>query len=203
MKLSKTSWLILGIGILAIGVGGLYMLYSQQRQEQQRLDDRLAVAQMTLPTLVSEKEDSERQLTQLKNQLARLETELTQAGSLLAEAAMSFPDSVESIEYGEALFQIADDLEITRITTSPPTYKEVEGVTLSVGSFMVNVVGDVADILDFIDTIATHEDFLSTTVELVNIDIQEPPLEGEQEGLAEEAKSSAIVRLTVYGHTGE
>jgi len=36
MKLSKTAWLILGIGIFVIALGCLYMLYSQQAGEQEQ-----------------------------------------------------------------------------------------------------------------------------------------------------------------------
>jgi len=207
MKISKTAWLILGIGIFVIAVASLYMVYFQQGREQERLNDSLSVAQQTLPELASEKDDWERQLTQLGSQLARLKSELARATSRLADSKTSFPKSVESIEYGERLFNIADgcDLVITEFTASEPGDKKVEvevgdikveDVTYFVTSFTVDVEGEVTDILDFINTIATDEYFINATV--VEVDMVVPELASE-----EEEKPSATIKLDIYGYQGE
>ncbi|MCL0076753.1 hypothetical protein M1O12_01840 [Dehalococcoidia bacterium] len=199
MRLSKTSWLILGVGIFLIAFGGLYMLYARQSRELQQVEASLLVAQAALPGAVSEKEDRASQLSQLESRLARSESELVQAESLLHKAAAKFPESVESIEYGEALFAIAKehDLKITTLIPSRPADKTVEGVTFSVTFFAVDVVGEVADILDFISTIAVgDEDFASARLELVDIVFPEP-VEENVEGTE---NSSASIRLAIYGY---
>jgi len=200
MKLSRTAWLILGIGVFAIAIGSLFWVYLEQRGEQQRLDDSLSVAQATLPTLVSERAN-------LESQLSQSESELAQARSLLYEVKASFPESVESIEYDEALFDIADDcnLKITNLTASEPsdeevesiTYsdEEVESVTYSVASFTVEVEGTVPHILDFINTITTDEYFINATIERVDMQVPEPG-EGKE-------KPSATIDLIIYGYQGE
>ena len=190
MKLSKTAWLILGIGIFVIACGCLYMLYSQQAGEQEELADSLAVAQGALPQLVSEREDLESQLTQWEGQLA-------EAASSLVKIEARFPESVQSIEYDERLFEIADDcdLEITSLTASELGDKKVEDVTYAVTSFGVEVEGEVADILDFVNAIATSEYFTTATMETVNMDIPEPE--------EEEDKPSATIGLVIYGYQGE
>ena len=204
-RLSKTSWLILGIGIFVIALVSLYMVYRQQGREQERLNDSLLVAQATLPTVVSEKEDWESQLTQRESQLTQRESQLTQQESQLAQATSlldttqaSFPESVESIEYDEELFRIADnwDLEITTLTASEPGDKEVEGITFSVTSFTADVKGEVADILGFISTIATDEDFINATTELVNIKVPEPLTEAEKEAIKERVTKEIMEELT-------
>ena len=225
LRLSKTAWLILGIGIFIIAFGGLYMLYSQQDNEGKQLDDSLLAAQTTLPKVTSEKEDWERQLTQLESQLTQLDSQLTQATSLLAQRKMSFPESVESIEYDERLFQIANGsgLEITTLTASEPGDEtvevevediEVEDITYSVTSFMVNVKGKASElpfeteealqnyidvtvdkILAFITTIVTDKDFTTATVELVNINIPEPLTDEEKEQMKEERTKDIMKRL--------
>lgn len=196
MKLSRTAWLILGIGVFAIAFVSLYVVYLQQGREQQRLDDSLSLAQATLPTVVLERDD-------LKNALA-------QATSLLNAARSGFPDSVDSIRVDEKLFEIAKicDLKITSLTTSEPSDEEVETVTYSVAPFVVDVKGEVADILDFINTIATDEYFTNTTVELVDIVVPEPLTEKEKRGLTEAAIAgretpSATIDLIIYGYQGE
>jgi len=207
MKISKTAWLILGIGIFIIAFASLYVVYFQQGREQERLSDSLSVAQQTLPKLASEKDDWERQLTQLGSQLARLKSELARATSLLADSKTSFPKSVESIEYGERLFKIADGwgLEIIRFTASEPGDQKVEvevgdikveDVTYFVTSFTVDVEGEVTDILDFINTIATDEYFINATV--VEVDMVVPELASE-----EEEEPSATIKLDIYGYKGE
>jgi len=189
MKLSKTFWLILGIGISVIAVGILGWFYLDQRGEQQRLDDNLEVAQRTYSILVSQRDD-------LESQLSQSESELAQAESLLREAKARFPESVESIEYDAALFGIADDcdLEITKLTASEPSDEEAETITYITASFTVDVEGTVAHILDFINTIATDEDFTNATIEMVNMKVPEPDEEGEP---------SATINLVIYGYQGE
>lgn len=188
MRLSKTAWLILGIGIFVIAFATLFMLHSQQSGEQEWLEDSLSVAQALWPELISEREDLESQLTQLESQL-------TQAKSSLSSSKARFPKSVQSIEYDEALFDIAEDcdLEIVKLTASEPTDQEVEDVTYAITSFEVEVRGEITDILDFINTIATDEDFTNATIELVNIDTK----------LDEDKKPSATIKLIIYGYKGE
>jgi len=194
MKLSRTFWLILGIGISVIAVGILGWFYLDQRGEQQRLDDNLAVAQRTYPTLVSQRDD--------------LENALAQATSLLNAARSGFPDSVDSIRVDEKLFEIADDCEITKLTASEPSDEKVEGITYITAPFVVDVKGEVADILDFINTIATDEYFINATIELVDIVVPEPLTEKEKRGLTEDEikeakKPSATINLVIYGYQGE
>jgi len=188
MRLSKTFWLILGIGISVIAVGILGWFYLEQRGDGQRLDDSLSSAQVTLPTLVSQRGDLESQLTQSDSELAEAESWLNELKAIF--------ESVESIEYDEALFDIADDcnLEITRLTALEPRDEEVETITYITASFTVDVEGTVAHILDFIDTIATDEDFTNATIGLVNMQVPEPE---------EEGKPSATINLVIYGYQGE
>jgi len=195
MRLSRTFWLILGIGISVIAVGILGWVYLDQRGEHKRLDDNLAVAQRTYSILVSQRDD-------LESQLSQSESELAQAESLLREAKASFPESVESIEYDDALFGIADDcdLEITKLTASEPSNEEAETITYITASFTVDVEGEVADILDFINTIATSEYFTNVTnftnavIKSVTMQVPEPDEEGEP---------SATINLVIYGYQGE
>jgi hypothetical protein len=198
LRLSKTAGLILGIGIFVIAFASLYMVYSGQGDEQERLDDSLSVTQAILPKLVSEKEDWESQLTTLESELTQWESALTRATSLLNRTAASFPESVESIEYDEELFRIADGwkLEIINLTASEPADQEAEDITYSVTSFTVKVSGEVADILGFINTIVTHEDFLDATVEQVNISIPVPLTEAEKEQIKEGFTGEIMEELT-------
>jgi type II secretory pathway pseudopilin PulG len=117
MKLSRKVGLIIVIVIFAVALGILFTIYSGQTKERDQLDDRISRAQTLLPGLVDNREEKE--------------DELTQAQSLFNANQAKFPQSVKSIEYGEDLFEIADDcnVDITKLTASPPTGKTVGSVT--------------------------------------------------------------------------
>jgi hypothetical protein len=203
IRLSRTAWLILGIGVLVIALGSLYTVYSRQVSEQQGLEASLSAAQARWPQVISARQAAEAELTQWQDKLA-------EATSLLAKSEAKFPESAESIKYDELLFDIADvcDLEVMSLTASEPSDEKVEDVTYFITSFTVEVKGEVANILDFINTIVTHEDFITATVEVVNITVPEPLTEEEKEGLTkEEIKKketpSATIKLVIYSYKGE
>ena len=222
MKLSRTAWLILGIGILVIALGTLYTINSRQVSEQEQLSDSLAAAQARWPTVISARQA-------LEAELAQWEGKLAEATSLLAKSQAKFPKSAESIKYDELLFDIADvcDLEVMSLTASEPQSKkekvevediEVEDVTYIVTSFDLEVEAagskpgtlekfetyideTIANILDFINTIATGEDFTTATIESVIMKNLEPPANADE--LEGAPKPSATIKITIYSYKGE
>lgn len=195
MRFSRTAWLILGIGISAIIIGAVGWFYFQKAQEQHELDNRLSLAQTTLPTIISQRNDLESQLTQM-------ESDWAQAKSSLAQVTVQFPESVESIEYDEVLFDIADDcnVQITNITASEPRDAEIEGIIYSIAPFTVKVEGTVAHILKFIETIATS-DYSPSETNFVNASINIVLMENLEPG--EGGKPLASIRMDIYGYRGE
>jgi len=174
MKPGKKVWIIVGIGIFAIVLGILFTVYFQQVGEREELNDRLEAAEALLPGLEAVREE--------------LEDQLAQATSLLNKNQAEFPESVESIEYDDDLFEIADDcnVDITRLTASPPTSTKVGTVTYSISSFTVVVSGDIDDILDFIYAIRTGDDF-------------QLPWSAAVTG-ASIASGTATINLNIYGY---
>jgi len=197
MKLSKTAFLVLGIGVFIIVFAALYAISYGESGKQKRLNDSLATAQTLLPKLVSGRGALESQLVQRQSALAEAE-------SLLSTAKARFPNSSESIEYDEVLFSIADDcdLEVMSLSVAVPQEKKVEDVTYIVTPFEVKVrgkvEGEVTNILDFVNAIATSKDFASATLELVNIRVPEPPAEGEEPEMP-----SATIKFVGYSYKGE
>jgi len=147
MRLSKQVWLVVGIAVLAVVLGFLFMTYSQTAEDHRQLKDRLTVAQTRLPGLTAQKAD-------LQNQDSR-------ARSSLETSQAKFPESVASIEYGDDLFDTADEskVRIIKLTASSPVDRQVGAITYSVSSFVVVVKGDVKDMLDFVHALRTTEDF--------------------------------------------
>ena len=178
MKVSKKVWLIIGGIILIVALVGLYTVYSGQAGVRGNLNERLDRAQTLLPGLTKQKQD--------------LEDQLASAQSSLEASQAQFPESVESIEYDDDLFEIAADcnVDISKITASPPTSRTVGAVTYPVSSFVMDVSGSVDDILTFINAVRTGEDFQlpwSAEVMSINIDV---------------AGSAATITVNIYGYKG-
>lgn len=176
MKLSKKVLLIVVIVIFAVALGILFSIYDGQAKEREELNDRMSQAQILLPGLTDNREEKE--------------DDLTQAEWLLEASQAQFPESVESIEYDDDLFEIADDCNVglTKVTASKPTNKTVGTVTYSVSTFTVVVKGSIDNILEFIYAIRTGDDFQlpwSAEVTGVNMNV---------------ASGSATVNLIIYGY---
>jgi hypothetical protein len=159
MKLSKRALLIVITVIIVIALASLFTIYFRQAGERDQLNDRLDRARTLLPGLAANKES--------------LEDQLIQAQSLLDTHRIKFPKSVESIEYGEYIFEIADrcNVKLSFLSFPKPTSTKIGGVTYSVASLSLPVSGTVADIFKFINTIKTDDRFASTQVNSVNLNV--------------------------------
>jgi len=232
MKLGKTAWLILIIGVFIIAIGSLYWLYLQERPKQEELSQTLSRTQATIPILAAER-------TKLENTLTELEDKLVQAVSQLETAKAPFPNSVQSIEVDELLFRLAHDweLEIVSLFATEPSDEtvaveveesevedlEVEDITYLLTYFTVDVKGKtpesafkteaeyeayiaetIEDMLNFIHSIVIQKDINTATVELINIDIPEPLTEEElEEEGTDVARPLATIKLMIYSYEGE
>jgi type II secretory pathway pseudopilin PulG len=180
MKISKKVWLIIGVAILIAAVVILVRIYTQQVREQEQLSVSLAAQQTLLRGLTASKNETEKQLAQ--------------AESLFNTSQAKFPESVESIEYGEDLFKIADDCNVELIALSPsmPTDKTGGAVTYSISSFVIEIQGNVNDVLDFINAIRTGDGFqLPWSAEMKNVSI-----DFGDEGVV------ATINVDIYGYKG-
>jgi len=209
MKLGKTALLVLGIGIFILGFAILFTLYSGQSGEQVLLNKNLATSQGLLPGLIAEKED-------FAGQLAQWEGELDKAMLALSKSEGRFPKSVESIEYDEVIFKLAEQsgLLIIELMASEPAEEVVKGTEItyvvttievvvwnsdslpsSAGDFEVYIDETVDKVLEFIHLIVTTPDFGVATIQVAAIEALEPPeeLDGSETG------PEATIQLLIYG----
>ena len=182
MKLNKKVWLIVVIVIFAVVLGILFSIYAGQARELGQLEKALNATEKLESGLEAQITGS----AGLKNQLEQAEKELK-------EKKKQFPESVESIEYDDDLFEIADDCNVglTKLTASKPTNKTVGTVTYSVSSFVVVVQGSIDNILEFIYAIRTGEGF----------DLPDFPWSAEVTSVKINVSGgSATVNLVIYGY---
>jgi hypothetical protein len=151
MKLSRKVALIVGIAVIVALLCVVFTIYFQQVRERQDLNERLESATVRSAQLTAEKGD--------------LEDDLAQAESLLYTSQAEYPQEVHSIEYGEHIFELIDDCNLTLGSLSFPKPSSTK-VSLS-----LPVSGSVADIFEFIHTINTDDRFASTSVNSVNLNV--------------------------------
>ena len=164
MKSSKKVGLIIGAVIIVALLCVVFTIYFQQVRDRQDLNERLNSATVLSAQLTTQKGD--------------LEDELAQAESLLDTSQAQYPQEVHSIEYGEHIFEIIDDCNLTLGSLSFP------GPSSTQVSLSLPVSGTVTDIFEFIDTINTDDRFASTRVNSVD-------LRGE---------GGATISITIYIH---
>lgn len=209
MRLSRTAWLVLGIAIFAIGAIVLYMFYQNQAEKRQEARDELGLVQDTVPFLFAQRgavevelTDKEDELVQWEETIKQLEEQVAQLEVILSQTQEGFPVSAESIEYDEKLFLFAleNDVGLTLVTASELDSESIEGITYETASFGIQIKGEVADILAFINTIVSDDDFRTATIEPVNITIPEPlndeQLESLEEGLRTQLTGEALAEIT-------
>ncbi len=188
LSLSKTSWILLTIGVFVVLFASLGMTYSEQSEQQSQLDQQLEVAQQVLDKYSSE---------QFSLQLEDLENRLTETESQLAVAKDALSPSIETIEISDVLFEIAQtcNVEIVEITSQLPSTEELNGTIYYALPIMVKIKGDLPDLLSFISK--WTDKYNTGLIELVKINVPQ-----EQE-LGELEEPSAEIKLVIYKYQGE
>ena len=130
-----------------------------------------------------------------------------------------FPESIESINYSEILFNIAQkyNLEVNSLKASEPNERKVENVIYAVTTIEIEVrpadprpttveafekyIDDAIDnVLDFVDTVVRDGSFTNTTIEVVDMKYLDPP---DEENIEAAEKPTATIRVVIYSYKGE
>jgi hypothetical protein len=144
---------------------------------------------------------------------------LAEAESLLSKAKAKFPESIESIDYSEILFNIAQkyDLEVNSLKASEPNERKVENVIYAVTTIEIEVrpadprpttveafeeyIDEAVDnVLKFVDTVVRDGSFTNTTIEVVDMKYLDPP---DEERIEAAEKPTATIRVVIFSYEGE
>lgn len=188
MKISKATRWILAIGILAILLISLGVLYGRQKPEQSRL----------IPNIAEARQDFIKYTTQYATQrkeLEVLEARLDEASSRITSVQRGFHQYTESIEINETLFEAADDanVTITELTSSLPEEEELNSITYQVFSIEVTAEGEVVALLNFSHKVSQR--FSTSDIQSVEIEVPQEDEEGEKK---EPEKPSITLSLKIY-----
>jgi uncharacterized coiled-coil protein SlyX len=180
MKLSSRTWVILLFVLILAGAVVLYMMYNNKLDERERALDNKAQAELFIPALESQKAGLEEELAGLEQEYAELNQRLEELNITLESASNTLAESqnrlrlvVESIEYGEQLFALAEStgVEITSIVVSDPGTGRISEINYDITGMHMEISGLETEILAFIDSVASHESFKTATIAPVSISV--------------------------------
>ena len=182
-KISKTGWTILIVSILVIALGSLGMAYIQQNSEQDRLEAAISEATVELDEFILDEHHADRDA--LEKRLSQMLSEHEAAKGVLSPA-------IESIDITGDLFRIAElcNVEIVKISSSPFSENDVNGLNFYVLPIKIDVEGEITDIIEYLNKL--DSDFTTGFVESVETSVPEA-------GSGEETSASIQIKMYTYG----
>ncbi len=188
MKLSKTGWVILAIGILAITFGSLGASRSQRLTEGKQMRDELAIAKTRLSKL---------DLTDLYSRQANLQAQISKVTSQLQTEQSALSQRNDSITITDAVFQIAADsgVEVTQMSSSSLARAKLGNVDCLALCIETMVKGDLPSLIDFVTRL--NRGFPTGQVKVAEIVIL-----AASDNASADSNSSARVQLAVNAYQG-
>jgi len=185
LKLRKTSLLIITIGIFVIALASLGVVFFQQVNERNQLNEQLALVQLRLSGI---------QLEQLSSQQTELEKQLEQTTSQYEAVKAILSQPIGSVTVSSVLFDVAEayGLEVTQMSSPGLAIENLEGITCSVVTLSATVEGDVPNLVGFVTKLNSH---LATGI-VKSVTITVP-------GTANGEKASANIQIVVYTYGGD
>ena len=183
MKLTKTSWLIIIIGVFIIFLVGLGVIRSQQVGEQNELNEKLAVAQSKLQAIQPER---------LSHRQEELEQQLSETISQSKTGRAILSQPIGSISISDILFDIAEanNVEVAEISSSGMAQNKLEGVSCLALPLTTRVEGEITDLVGFITQL--NEDLATGAIQSLEISI---PATADR-------KPTAKIQMVIYTYQG-
>jgi len=180
LKLSKTAWLILIIGIFIIIIASFGVTFLQQVNHRDQLREDLALAKNRLDNII---------LDQFYLQQEELTAQISQTEVDLDTARYSLSQPVDSIITNETLLDIAEScrVEVVEIKIATPSTAELAGIECTITPFITKVNGDLLQIIDFITRL--NSDQVTSVISSVDILVAQAYTD---------TLSSATIRQLVY-----
>jgi hypothetical protein len=168
VKLSKTTWVALIIGVIAIAVITLGWTFSQENSQNRQLEADLSLAKQKLAGI---------KLDDLNTQKAQLIEQMVQINAQTENTKTKLSSSKDSIEATDMILANAKNhkVEVVDISSSGLSGDSLSGIKAEKLSIDVQVEGNAQNIANF--TISLSQIFptaLVTTVQMDKLSIPEP-----------------------------
>ena len=180
INLSRTSWILLSVGVFIVVLSILGVTYSSQMKKSNELQDELEVTQMLL-----DKYD----IAELEQQKTVLVAKLDSSSSEYDSTKTKMSQSIKSIEVTDKCYLIASlsNVEIFEIGTTEVAETELGEVDCDTISINIKLRGELSNIINFI--INLNDGFNTGHIKTIQIVVEEPPY--------------AIIQIVAYSYRGE
>jgi hypothetical protein len=204
VKLSKTTWIALIVGIIVIAAVSLGWTYSQQNEQQKKLDSKLAQAKKNLAQI---------KFDDLNAQRDQLTLQIEQTGSQLANIKTKLSSHEDSIDATNAILDDAKnyDVDVLEMSSSGISTEDLAGTRCQTLSMVVKVQGNLQNITDFAASLSRR--FPTSVEKLIQLDRLPPgssPIStpipsssGFAPAFPPEKDFSANFSLVIYNYKGE
>ncbi|GMW04061.1 hypothetical protein [Dehalococcoides mccartyi] len=164
MKISKTSWALLAFGLIIIAGASLFILFKNEDSRKTDLEDRLALAETSIPAVVAN-------IATTTEQADQLSAQLEEVLGKLAQAKGQFPETIQSIEYASALVQMAANsgVDLLSFESSEASKLTLSKLNFEMTEFTLVVRGDINPMLSFISAIDKGADFLTGSMDVIKL----------------------------------
>ena len=161
MKLSKTTWVALIIGVIVIAVITLGWTYSQENAQKTQLDTALVAAKQKLAGLT---------LDELNAQKAQLTEQAAQINAQAEDITAQLSSSKDSIEATDMILANAKshNVEVVDISSPGLSSDSLSGIDSETLSVDIQVEGNVQNIANF--TVSLSQIFPTAVVKTVQMD---------------------------------
>jgi TolA-binding protein len=166
MKLSKTSWITLIVGIIIICGLSLGWTYYQQNNQQKQLDDKLTqskekLAQINFDDLNAQKDQLTRQIEQNNTKIADVKTDLS--------------SEEDSIDVTNTILEDAKNynVDIVDMSSSGLSTESLLSIKCETLPVAIKALGNISDIASF--TSSLQQKFPTSVVKVVQMKRVPPP----------------------------
>lgn len=143
INLSKTSWIILSVGVFIVVLAGLGVTYSQQLKSSSEANEKLEVTEMRLRQF---------NIEELQSQKAILQEQRDDLTSQHDVGKTMLVQQVASIDVTDKCYEIAAESNVVIVDIGTTDVKTETFYNLPCEMISVNVVvrGELSDMVDFI-----------------------------------------------------
>ncbi|AII59902.1 hypothetical protein X793_06215 [Dehalococcoides mccartyi CG4] len=191
MKISKTSWALLAFGLIIIAGASLFILFKNEDSRKTDLEDRLALAEASIPAVVAN-------IATTTEQADQLSAQLEEVLGKLAQAKGQFPETIQSIEYASALVQMAANsgVDLLSFESSEASKLTLSKLNFEMTEFTLVVRGDINPMLSFISAIDKGADFLTGSMDVIKLTFDTTTAEDDL------PKPTATITLLLISYEG-
>lgn len=185
-RISKTTRIVLAVGILVVVLLTLGMAYRGQLEEQSRLNNEIFTARQEATSIP---------LTQLSATQADLTAQLSASDAEIASDKDILKQSTDVIKVADTLLQIADKnkVALTGISSIGLGDQTVEKVTCNTLPLTLKVEGGMPDIIQFI--LDMNENFPTGVIKTMDVTVYDTAQNPDK-------LPTANINLIIYSYEG-